>query len=194
MSVDSIFEHRERIKRPGWRKALPWLIALAVVAASIGGLIWKFGTNSGQSYATPFSNKPAKDVSKVPPTTKLDPAAQEVAKQFILTAVARKDLRAGYALAGPAIRQGQSLKEWMTGNIAVIPYPVDKLDYAPMKIDFSYPKEIQLEVALLPKDGAGIRSQLFIVDLIKNAQGKWVVNAWVPRSTPQVPNGSSNNG
>ena len=27
----------------------------------------------------------------------------------------------------------------MTGNIAVVPYPADAIDFAPYKIDFSYP-------------------------------------------------------
>ena len=62
-----------------------------------------------------------------------------------------------------------------------------------MKIDFSYPNEAQIQVALLPKAGVKVRSQLFIMDLVKR-NGKWLVNAWVPRSTPPVPNGSANNG
>jgi hypothetical protein len=194
MSVDTAFERRQKVKRPGWQKALPWLAGAALVAALIGGLIWKFGTNTGHSYATPIVNKPAKDVSQVPPTTRLDPAAKTVAKQFILTAVARKNLRAAYVLAGPQIRQGQTLKEWMTGNIAVIPYPLDELAFAPMKVDFSFPREAQIEVALLPKKGAKVRPQLFIADLIKTKAGKWQVNSWVPRSSPPVPNGSANNG
>ena len=47
--------------------------------------------------------------------------------------------------------------------------------------------------ALLPKKGSKVRSQLFIMDLVKR-EGKWLVNGWVPRSSPPVPNGSSNNG
>jgi len=38
-----------------------------------------------------------------------------------------------------------------------------------------------------------VRSQLFLMDLVKR-NGKWLVNSWVPRSTPPVPNGSANNG
>ena len=64
-----------------------------------------------------------------------------MAQEFILTAVARKNLRRAYDLSGPQIRQGQSLKEWMTGNIAVVPYPVADLKIAPMKIDYAYAKE-----------------------------------------------------
>ena len=194
MSADvDIFQRRERVKKPGWRKALPWVLGVAVLAAVIGVLVWKY-SDTGTSLETPLSTVAADDRSQVPKTAKLDPAAKRVARQFIETAVARKNLRAAYPLAGPMIRQDQTLKEWMTGNIAVIPYPVDAVEFAPMKIDYSYPREAQIQVALLPKDGANVKSQLFIATLIKNKQGQWQVNSWVPRSSPMIPSGSENNG
>jgi hypothetical protein len=189
--LDSVF-HPEIKHRPGWRKALPWVLGVVVVGALIaGGIIW---SNTGHSTATPLTNQPANDVSKVPPTVKLPPNATAVARKFIETAVARKNLGQAYSLVTQEILQGQSKKDWMTGNIAVIPYPVDAIEYAPMKIDFSYPKEAQIEVALLPKKGAkGVQSQLFVMDLVKRGDN-WLVNGWVPRSSPPVPNGSANNG
>jgi hypothetical protein len=187
---DSIF-HPEIQRRPGWQKALPWIIAVVLVGGAIAaGIIW---SNTGKSTATPLTNQPAVDVSKVPATVKLAPGAQKVARRFIETAVARKNLPEAYNLVTQQIKQGQSLKSWNTGNIAVIPYPVYAVKYAPMKIDFSYPKEAQIQVALLPKTGSGAKAQLFIMDLVKRS-GKWLVNSWVPRSSPMVPNGSSNNG
>ncbi len=62
-----------------------------------------------------------------------------------------------------------------------------------MKIDFSYPKEALVEIALLPKANAKIKSQLFQMDLVKRG-GKWFVNSWSPKSSAPVPNGSENNG
>ena len=185
VSTDSIFEHREPIRKPGWRKALPWVVVVLVVGAVIGVIGWRF-ENTGTSQATPFTNKPALDVSKVPPTVKLTPGATRVARRFIESAVARKNLAASYPLVTNEIKQGQSLKSWKTGNIAVVPYPVVDVKYAPMKIDFSYPNEAQIEVALLPKAGTKIHGQLFIMDLVKR-NGKWLVNSWVPSSSPPVP-------
>ena len=195
MSADvDIFQRRERVKKPGWRKALPWVVAAAALLAVVGVIAYKYA-DTGTSLETPVSTLPADDRSQVPKTAKLDPEARHVAREFIKTAVARKNLRAAYPLAGPMIRQGQTLKEWMTGNIAVIPYPVDAVEFAPMKIDYSYPREAQIEVALLQRDGVkDVKSQLFIATLIKNKQNKWQVDAWVPRSTPMVPSGSENNG
>jgi hypothetical protein len=188
--VESIF-HPEIKPRPGWQKALPWIVAVVLVGAAIAaGIIW---SNTGKSTATPLTNQPAVDVSKVPQTVKVPPGATRVARQFIRTAVARKNLPQAYDLVTEEIRQGQSLKSWNTGNIAVIPYPVDAVKYAPMKIDFSYPKEAQIEVALLPKAKSKERPALFIMDLVKR-DGKWLVNSWVPRATPLIPAGSSNTG
>jgi hypothetical protein len=191
VSVSTDVFHPEIKRRPGWQKALPWIAGVVAVGGLIAvGIIW---SNTGTSSATPLTNKPAVDVSKVPPTVKLTPGATRVARQFIKTAVARKNLDQAYRIVTEEIRQGQTLKSWRTGNIAVVPYPVDEIKYAPMKIDFSYPTEAQIEVALLPKPGATVRSQLFIMDLVKR-DGKWLVNGWVPRSSPPVPNGSANNG
>jgi hypothetical protein len=188
--IDSVF-HAEIQRRPGWQKALPWVIAVVLVGGAIAaGIIW---SNTGKSTATPLTNQPANDVSKVPATVKLEPGAQTVARRFIETAVARKHLPEAYRLVTNELKQGQSLKSWNTGNIAVVPYPVDEVKYAPMKIDFSYPNEAQIEVALLPKAGSGVKPQLFLMDIVKR-DGKWLVNSWVPRSSPMVPNGSSNNG
>jgi len=177
--------------RPGWQKALPWVVAVLVVGAAIAaGIIW---SNTGHTTATPLTTQPAVDVSKVPATVKLQPGATKVARQFIETAVARKNLPQAYTIVTEEIKQGQSLESWNTGNIAVIPYPVDAVKYAPMKIDFSYPNEAQVEIALLPKVGAAAKPQLFLMDLVRR-HGKWLVNSWVPRSSPPVPNGSDNNG
>ena len=183
--LDTIFEHRDPVKKPGWRKALPWIVAVAVVATGVALLI-VFVRNTGHSSATPLNpNVPAVDVSKVPKTVKLNPAATRVARQFIKTAVARKHLAQAYKISGPQIVQGQSLKSWMTGNIAVPPYPVSDVDFAPMKIDYSYPKTALIEVALLPKPKSNVKAAMFMMELDK-INGKWLVNSWVPRSVPFV--------
>jgi hypothetical protein len=192
MNADTVFEHREPIRKPGWRKALPWIVGVLVVGAVLGYGGYHY-SNTGHSTATPLLNKPADDRSAVPRTVKLTPGATVVARHFIQTAVARKNLADAYALVTNEIRQGQTLAEWKTGNIAVVPYPVADVKYAPMKIDFSYPKEAMVEIALLPNTNVKIRGQLFQMDLVKR-DGKWLVNSWVPKASAPVPNGSDNSG
>ena len=164
-----------------WRVALPVAAALAVVLALLVILQVSVGSNGtpnavtgwGVTYPTP----------KPPKTVKLDPAAQRVMSKFVRTAVARKNLDAAYMISGPHVREGMTLKQFLTGNIAVVPYKVTSKTSAQLKVDKSYATSAQLEVYLATP---GHRGRDFYVDLIKK-NGKWFVDGWVPRGTPPIP-------
>ena len=83
-----------------------------------------------------------------------------------------------------------SKREWLTGNIPVVYYPAKQIETATFKVDESYPGEAILEVALLPKDAAKVKPQVFFIGLKKVGKGTaahWQVNYWVPRAAPQIP-------
>jgi hypothetical protein len=176
------------------RAWLPWVSGLVLVAGVVAFAIAYFG-NTGTSLETPLSNKPAR-VTNQPKSVPVPPGVKKVAGKFILGAVLRytlppaerrAKLASVYNLAGPEIRTGQTLRQWQTGDIAVVPF-TKKVDIAPMKVDYSYRNEVLLEVMLLPKQGKG---QDFFVRLNKVGSGKqarWVVNAWTPRNSTFVPN------
>lgn len=158
--------------------------AMVLVAAVVTATVVFFG-NTAKSLESPLSNKPASLFQKqrqVP----LSGDARRVAGKFILTAVARKNLAESYDITHPSLRQGLSRKEWETGNIPVTPYPADKLDFASFKIDESYPDHAVLQVALLPQEGLKIKPQIFFIGLRK-VGGRWLVDYWVPRGAPPVP-------
>ena len=116
--------------------------------------------------------------------------ARRVAVRFIQTAVARENLDEAWDLVGPNLRGGLTKKQWTTGANPVVPYPLDKLDVAPYKVDASYTDSALLEVALLPREGSGIRAQVFFLELKKvgkAAKSRWVVDNWVPRASAVVP-------
>ena len=127
-----------------WRVALPVAAALAVIGALLVILQVSVGSNGtpnavtgwGVTYPTP----------KPPKTVKLDPAAQRIATKFVETAVARKNLDVAYLISGPHVREGMTLKQFLTGNIAVVPYKITKKTSASMKIDKSYANRAQLEL------------------------------------------------
>jgi len=153
----------------------------------VGG-IFAFGPNKN---ADPehFTNEPAQ-VVKQEPKAPFDPAARLVAVRFVQTAVAREHLDEAWDLAGPQVRGGLTRAEWMTGNIPVVPYPIDKLQVAPFKVDESHKSSAIIEIALLAKKNAGIRSQIFFMELKKVGTGKnarWVVDNWVPRGSAVIP-------
>lgn len=180
---------------PLWRKALPWVAGVALFFGVIVALIVFFG-NTAQPQKEHFSNQPAV-VSRPEKEVPLPAGVKQIAQKFIVTAVARKNLEQAYDIVGPAIKQGMSLAEWKTGNIAVIPFPIDKLDVAPFKVDYSHKNDVLMEVALLSKPGSGVKSQLFFIQVQRFGTGdnaRWLVNNWVPRGSAPVPDGSFRGG
>ena len=172
---------------PRRRRRVAWMLGGASFCAAVA-LLLLLGPNT---------NAPAERISTVPaqePATQLEaPLPQEarrVAVRFIQTAVARENLEEAWTLVGPNLRGGLSRREWLTGNNPVVPYPIDRLEVAPYKVDESYESSALLEVALLPRKGSGVRAQIFFLELRKlgqGAQARWVVDNWVPRASAVVP-------
>jgi hypothetical protein len=116
--------------------------------------------------------------------------ARRVAARFVQTAVAREHLAEAWSLVGPNLRGGLTREEWITGNNPVVPYPIDKLEVAPFKIDYSYTDSALLEIALIPRKGSGVRSLVFFLTLRKigtEPSARWVVDNWVPRASVPMP-------
>src|SRR3954464_13629908 len=105
MSADAdIFQRRERVKKPGWRNALPWVLGAVVLAAVAGVLLWKY-SDTGTSLETPLSTVLSYDRAQLPKTAKPAPQARSGARKFIQAEVARKNLRPAYQIAGTMIQQ-----------------------------------------------------------------------------------------
>jgi len=173
---------------PTTRRSITLVSGLILVAGVVAFAVAWVG-DTGTSQETPLSNQPAQLFTprkQVP----LDVEARKVAGRFILTAVARENLGESYDLVHPELRQGLTKKEWLTGNIPVVYYPAKEIETARFKVDESYPNEAILEVALLPKETAKIKPQVFYIGLKKAGKGtaaRWQVNYWVPRAAPQIP-------
>jgi hypothetical protein len=165
-----------------------WVSAF-VLAAGIAAVLIVFFRNTGNDALTKPTFRPGAPV-KVPdklPTVKLEPAARVVAGRFVLTAVQRKNLEEAWTLVGPQIRQDLTYKQWLTGNIPVVPF-LKEIKTAPMKVDLSTKDYALLEVYLLPAKGRG---EIFDIELMKVGKGdkaRWLVTSWVPRSRPTIPN------
>ena len=163
--------------------ALPWIAGL-VLAIGVAAFV-QSRTDTGSPKET-FENKPVQDVSKKAKSVPVPQAARKTAVTFLQTAVARKNLAKAWTVAGPGIKGGQTYKSWLTGEIAVVPYPGESVDKAPIKVDWSHPDSIGLSVALLPRKGSTEKPQVFNMEL-KKAGKRWVVDSWVPYAPPAVP-------
>jgi hypothetical protein len=159
-----------------------------VLAVGVAVATFVFFGNTGTSLDTPRSSQPA-DIYQPRPTAKVDAAARRVAGRWILTSVARKDLATGYQLTHPDLRQGMTRQQWLSGDIPVQPYPADRLQTATFKVSESYPDEVYLEVAMLPRAGVKMRPAIFHIGLkrVGGAKGPWRVSYWLPRAKPELP-------
>ena len=176
-----------RARSPKLRRRLAW-VAFAGVALAAFGLVLVFGPNKN---APPVrvSTTPA-DVPETLVKAPLTNEARRVAMRFIQTAVARENLEEAWTLVGPQLRGGLTKAQWVSGENPVVPYPIDKLDVAPYKVDASYTNSALIEVALLPRKNSGVRAQIFFLELKKMGSGdkaRWVVDNWVPRASTVVP-------
>jgi hypothetical protein len=169
------------------RRRLAWAAGgFALLAAIVGILVLGPNKNPTPERFSAAPAQPAEQLVDAP----LGQEARRVAVRFIQTAVARENLDEAWGLVGPNLRGGLTKKRWMTGENPVVPYPVDKLDVAPYKVDASYTRSALLEVALLPRKGSGVRAQVFFLELKKLGSGpasRWVVDNWVPRASAVVP-------
>ncbi len=172
---------------PRTRRRLAWVLIGGAVCAAVV-LLLLLGPNTDPPEARTSNvpaQEPVRDVEAPLPNE-----ARRVAVRFIQTAVARENLEEAWGLVGPNLRGGLTKKEWLTGNNPVVPYPIDKLEVAPYKIDESYETSALIEVALLPRKGSGVRAQVFFLGLKKVGSGsrtRWVVDNWVPRASAVVP-------
>ncbi|HET6601768.1 MAG TPA: hypothetical protein VFG57_07350 [Gaiella sp.] len=171
----------------GARRRLAWAAGgLALIAAIVGVLVLGPNKNPAPQHLSATPAQQPEELVKAP----LAEDARRVAVRFIQTAVARENLDEAWTLVGPNLRGGLTKKRWTSGENPVVPYPVDKLDVAPYKVDASYTRSALLEVALLPRKGAGVRAQVFFLELKKLGSGpasRWVVDNWVPRAAAVVP-------
>ena len=168
-------------ERKLWEKVFPWVAALILAAGVIALIIKLVPGTSGTQASSPTKNP--KIVPPTPKAVKLSNEAREVAGRFILTAVRRQHLDEAWKISGPQIRGGLTYKEWLTGNIPVIPYTAP-ISITPMKIDYSYPKAALVEIALVPKKTAHAQTELYFLELRRIGTGSkahWVVWSWVPR-------------
>jgi hypothetical protein len=184
-------------------KWLPWIAGLVLAAGVITFVAVKW-TNTADNLDTAVSNQAAQLPKPEPASVRLAPAAKNVAAQFIANAVAldfrnrdtaptaadRAKLARAWKLSGGILKDGTSYRQWLKGDIAVVPYPARP--NAGLQVEYSHRNAVELIFALLPKRGYKIKPQYFMMDLTRVGPLRhkhWIVTYWAPRSPPQLPIG-----
>jgi hypothetical protein len=184
-----------RIESPRFQRRLLWVAGL-VLAAGIAAVLIVFLRNTGTSVATPHNDKP---VQIVHPNrdVKLAPAARTVAQRFIQTAVLRKHLDQAWTISGPQVRGGLTYKEWLTGNIPVVPFnfPLESALISKKVVLDPDTGRVTITVVLLSTNKK-VKPNYFFLDLVKVGTAKqahWIVDGWVPAyGRPAIPVNPSN--
>ena len=119
------------------------------------------------------------------------PAARRVARMFLETAVARKNLRVAYDISGPDLKAGVSRAQWITGNNPVTYYPAKNLKTAALKVKSSTKNRLWLEIGLVSDVSNSVKS-LFVQMEVVRIRGKWLVNYFLSDigTIPHISGGS----
>ncbi len=172
-----------------WRRRLVWLTATAVFVAGAVTVALKWPNTAPKE--PPVSNIPLRVDYSAPKSVRLNVRDKAqvlaVASRFIYTAVARKNIDRSWPLVAPEFRAGFTRKQWDTGTIPVVPYPVKE---ARWKLQYSDVDGVGYSIALFPTKSSHMRPQVFLIALHQLGAGKkrhWVVDNWqsAPTRGPQ---------
>jgi hypothetical protein len=177
-------------------------LGILVLAAGTFALVFKFAGGSDQTSSNPSPGFKAQLPSKIVPLKntsgatiktfwQLDPAMRSTIRKFIGTAVMRRHLDQSWSVIAPSLKAGYTYKRWTTAdNLPVIPYPVDSLDKVQYYLDYASTKAILVEVGLGARPEKNIRPTTFQLEMVPVGTGankRWMVDYWMPRWTPPVP-------
>jgi hypothetical protein len=190
------------LNSPRFQRYMLWV---GVVVFIVGAAVLTFTLVGGSDTATNsapdkgFHPKlPAKSVPlrnadgvTVKTFTQLDPTIRQDIKTFIATAVARKHLGDSWTVVAPSLRAGYTKKSWAKGDaLPVVPYPGVDAKHVEYFLDYASTKEILIEVGLAGKPGVSTRPVTFQLGLVPAGTSKshrWLIDYWMPRWTPPVP-------
>jgi hypothetical protein len=153
----------------------PFRIAYALLAAIVaaGGVLF-------YAEAAPIIH-PRSQCSAAAPAH--DPLV--ATKQFVETAVARVHVERSYGLVTPALRQGMSCAEWMTGTIPVQPFLELVTEQSRYRV-VSRSRSGRMVLVHLVSRSSDWPETTFILELRKGG-GAWLASSWTPAGGMAVP-------
>jgi hypothetical protein len=163
------------------RRLLKLGVALVVVVTAVLLAVFYSKPGSSGSASGPEVAAP-KQQRQVPFTKANQQAVHDVLHRFIDTAVTRRDPAGSWNLATQNMRSGITHKQWVNGELPVVPYPAEETKSTGGwdAVEYSYKRSVGVEVFLLPKPGSGVAPVTADVELVKGHDGEWRVDYWMP--------------
>src|SRR6188472_1811281 len=141
--------------------------------------------------AETFENVPPDVVAPTPENVAASPKLRKLligeTDAFVRTAVRRHNLEASWPLIHPNLKQGMSKKEWLTGDIPVVPFPAKGI--IAWDLDWSYPGDVAADVVLQPVPKSGLYRKTFTIEFKRvgsPSEDRWLVYSWVPSGVSQA--------
>jgi hypothetical protein len=163
------------------------MLGFAALLLAVGAFAYfQSRANEGSAPTTaPRRQDQVRQAPTVKPGGKLDPQAQGVARQFILTALARQNLGRAWDLAAPELRGAVTKKQWLSGELPMPPFPVSDLETTGFDVVGTAPGKILLQVLLVPKLNSGYTPTRYDVTLVRRGKaGAWKVSYFLPYAPP----------
>jgi len=190
----------ETFSSPKFQRYLLWFgVAVLAIGATALVVVLMGGSGDSPKKADPgfHPQLPAKSVPLrnsqgvlIKTYHQLDPQIRDSVKTFISTVVAREHLDQSWNVVAPSMKAGYTKAQWQKANdLPVVPYPGVDPKHIQYYLDYASTKEILVEVGLAGKKGVSTRPVTFQLGLVPAGKGHWLVDYWMPRWTPPVPQG-----
>lgn len=165
-----------------WRRRLTITTLVVAVGGPLIYLGVHFSTPGNPGNPTGPAVTDYQQPKAVPFTLENQHAVHQVLKNFISTAVVRRNVRRSWDLVSPSLREGVTRTQWNRGDIPVVPYPAANRGLGQWSfVQYSYAKTVGLEVFLFPQPGSGYSAMTADVELVKGPDRRWRVDYWMPK-------------
>jgi hypothetical protein len=169
-----------------FNKWFPW-ISGAVLVVGLAVFLGVYFSNTAKPEPKQAAG-PAIKATAPPKNIPFPNAAWRVTREFIFTAVARKNLRQAYALTDPSLRSGVTTKEWRKGNLPVVYSPAAQILKTNWKnTNYAHPRDAQINVIIIPTKGKPWNAQVGLTKVGQGANAHWLVNYFQPLAGVPVP-------
>jgi hypothetical protein len=169
------------------RPAVRWPFVLVAALVLFAGIRTAYVQNrSTASHEPVVKGGQPLGIAAYGPKIALPQKAVAAGRDFIHTAVLRKDLDRGWRVSTPSVHGGLTHAQWMSGSIPVSPFPANAYGGTTYKVEWSRTKNVTLLVQIV-SDKPGVRSGYFFIQMVPRGNN-WLVDYFAPRGTnPPIP-------
>jgi hypothetical protein len=180
------------LRSPRWRRRLAfWSIPLWIAPFIYLGV--HYSNPAAPDTATAPGGSAYVEPKHAPFTPADRRAVRPVLKEFIKTAVARKDVSRSWDLAAPSLKAGFTRSQWDRGDLPVVPFPAADRGLGTWSfVEYSYTGTVGLEVFVFPQPHSVYSAMTADVELVKAKNGRWLVDYWMPKSFHGPPSLATN--